>query len=60
MTPSSLIVKCSFIFLPLVPFALYNAGFISGLALSVFVSVVSQLGLYMLVRKALEGSETGD
>ncbi|KAI8330607.1 transmembrane amino acid transporter protein-domain-containing protein [Chlamydoabsidia padenii] len=31
------------------PFALYNAGFISGLALSVFVSIISQMGLYMMV-----------
>ncbi|ORZ06074.1 transmembrane amino acid transporter protein-domain-containing protein [Absidia repens] len=31
------------------PFAMYLSGFYSGLALSIFVSVVSQFGLYMLV-----------
>ncbi|ORX63189.1 hypothetical protein DM01DRAFT_1365317 [Hesseltinella vesiculosa] len=31
------------------PFALYNAGFIGGIVLSAMVSVISQLGLYMLI-----------
>ncbi|CAO3653059.1 unnamed protein product [Cunninghamella echinulata] len=31
------------------PFALYKAGFICGIIMSVFVSIISQLGLYMLI-----------
>ncbi|KAI8149337.1 transmembrane amino acid transporter protein-domain-containing protein [Fennellomyces sp. T-0311] len=32
-----------------ISYALYHAGFVFGLAISVFVAVVSQLGLYMLI-----------
>lgn len=31
------------------PFALYHAGFVLGVMMSIFVAIVSQLGLYMLV-----------
>lgn len=46
---STIIPRLIFIPSTVVPFAMYLSGFYSGLALSVFVSVVSQFGLYMLV-----------
>ncbi|KAI9028321.1 transmembrane amino acid transporter protein-domain-containing protein [Phycomyces nitens] len=38
------------------PFAIYNAGFYSGIILSIIVAFLSQLGLYMLV---VSGQRTG-
>ncbi|KAI9493792.1 transmembrane amino acid transporter protein-domain-containing protein [Zychaea mexicana] len=32
-----------------IPFAIYHAGFIFGIAVSVLVAIISQLGLYMLI-----------
>ncbi|KAI7853258.1 transmembrane amino acid transporter protein-domain-containing protein [Circinella umbellata] len=32
-----------------IPFAIYHAGFIFGISISVFVAIISQLGLYMLI-----------
>ncbi|KAI9260659.1 transmembrane amino acid transporter protein-domain-containing protein [Phascolomyces articulosus] len=32
-----------------IPFAIYHAGFIFGLTISVFVAIISQMGLYMLI-----------